>query len=512
MTSHALSSATRLDALSASRLPASIERPAYDRAALKPGILHLGDGAFHRCHQAEWTDDALAVEFGDWGIVGVNLRAPDVSTLLGPQSGLFCRELREGGTVTRRLVGSEIAHHSVLDDSYDPHRLTLLAALEAAADPAIRLITMTVTEKGYCHIPATGEFNRNHPDIRHDIASPRLPRSVPGYILEALTLRISRGLPLPAIMSCDNVPDNGATLRRCVIGLAQEVDPVVARHIETGVHFLNTMVDRIVPATQDADIERFAAETGITDYGLVVGEPFRMWVIEDPHGVSKPAWDKVGALVVDDVHAYEILKMRVLNGIQSNVCQLGLLSDLPFMADVMAQRAFEDFARRTIMAETVPGLPAVPGIDVPAYVEQSIRRLKNPDLKHGTLQISTDGSQKIRQRLLEPLRACLRDGRQADGLLLGVAGWMCYASGLHWQNRPVDVRDPMAAVTTAIGQHHRDDPEGLVQAMLEIEAVFGTDLIAVEAVRTALVSFVRQLRTAPAIDVVAALVAHNSFA
>lgn len=495
----------RLTAATAAQLPASIQRPGYDRARLKPGILHLGDGAFHRCHQAEWTDDALALEFGDWGIVGVNLRAPDLASTLGAQSGLFCRELREDGAVTRRLVGSEIAHHQVLDESYDPHRLTLRTALEAAADPAIRLITMTVTEKGYCHIPATGELNLEHPDIRHDIASPRTPVSVPGFVLEALTLRIQRALPLPALMSCDNVPDNGATLRRAVLGLAQRIDQRIADRIADEVHFLNTMVDRIVPATQDADIARFAEEASIADYGLVVGEPFRMWVIEDTHHCPMPAWDKLGALVVDDVRPYEILKMRVLNGIQSNVCQLGLLSDLEFMADVMGHDAFVTHARRTILDEVVPGLPDVPGIDIPAYVEQSIRRLKNPDLKHGTLQISTDGSQKIRQRLLEPLRACLKANRVADGLLLGVAGWMCYAGGLHWQGKPVDVRDPKSAITTEIGKRHGNDPAAFVAAMLGIDDIFGTDLAGNNAVRTALAKFVAQLRQVPAIEAVAAL-------
>lgn len=496
---------SRLSADTAARLPASVQRPGYDRTKLKPGILHMGDGAFHRCHQAEWTDDALAAEFGDWGIVGVNLRPPDLANTLGAQSGLFCRELREGGEVTRRLVASEVAHISVLDENYDPHRLSLRAALRAAADPAIRLITMTVTEKGYCHIPATGELNTDHPDIRHDIAAPRTPRSVPGFILEALTLRIKQGIALPAMMSCDNVPDNGATLRRAVLGLAERVDTAIAARIAQGGHFLNTMVDRIVPATQDADLERFAVETGLDDFGLVVGEPFRMWVIEDTHHCAMPAWNKVGALVVDDVRPYEILKMRVLNGIQSNVCQLGLLSDLKFMADVMWRRTFEDFARRTIMTEVVPGLPAVPGIDVPAYVEQSIRRLKNPDLKHGTLQISTDGSQKIRQRLLEPLRACLKAGRKADGLLLGVAGWMCYAAGLHYRNVPIDVRDPKSATTTEIGRRYGHDPVAFVAAMLAIADIFGTDLAANDTVRTSLAKVVGQLRAEPAAQVVAAL-------
>jgi fructuronate reductase len=489
------------------QLPASVQRPGYDRSALKPGILHLGDGAFHRCHQAEWTDDALAAEFGAWGIVGVNLRPPDIAGLLGPQSGLFCRELREDGQVTRRLVGSELAHLTVLDEADDPQRLSLKAALEAAADPAIRLITMTVTEKGYCHIPATGELDVDHPDIQHDIATPHIPRSVPGFILEVLALRLARGVALPAIMSCDNVPDNGATLRRAVLGLAERVQPAITRQISMEGRFLNTMVDRIVPATQDADIERFARETGLFDAALVVGEPFRMWVIEDTHQCAMPAWHTVGALVVDDVRPYEILKMRVLNGIQSNVCQLGLLSDLEFMADVMGRPMFEAFARRTILDEVVPGLPPVTGIDVAAYVEQSIRRLKNPDLKHGTLQISTDGSQKIRQRLLEPLRSCLAAGRSANGLLLGIAGWMCYAAGLHWSGKTVDVRDPKSAATIEIGHRLEGDPRGFVYEMLQLSDIFGTDLVANDSVRTALAEYVGQLRLRPAIDVVVALLA-----
>lgn len=499
-----LPAATRLIPATAPRLPASVQRPAYDRTQLKTGILHLGDGAFHRCHQAEWTDDALAAEFGDWGIVGVNLRPPDLGSTLGAQSGLFCRELREDGAVTRRLIGSEISHLTVFDAGYDPHRLSLAAALDAAADPAIRLITLTVTEKGYCHIPATGALDLAHPDIVHDIAHPRTPRSVPGFLLEALRLRLLRGLAVPAIMSCDNVPDNGVTLQRAVLGLAQQIDPQLVERLGD-VHFLSTMVDRIVPATEDRDIASFADETGIVDYGLVVGEPFRMWVIEDTHRCAMPAWAAVGALVVDDVRPYETLKMRVLNGIQSNVCQLGLLSDLEFMADVMGLETFEVFARRTILDEVVPGLPTVPGIDVAAYVEQSIRRLKNPDLRHGTLQISTDGSQKIRQRLLEPLRAAIAAGCPANGLLLGVAGWMCYAGGLHWRNAPIDIRDPKAAATAEIGRRLGHDPEAFVSEMLGLADIFGTDLAANAAVGTALVKFVGGLRAAPGIEVVAAL-------
>lgn len=470
------SGSQRLGAGTIDRLPRSIRRPAYDRSRLGAGILHLGAGAFHRCHQADYTDDALEARFGDWGIVGVNLRPPAISEILNDQDDYYCRELRDNGKVERRLIGSLVETMSVLDEGYDEHRLTLSKAIARAVAPDIRLINMTVTEKGYCHIPATGELDESHPDILHDIADPVRPRSAPGFVLRVLALRFRQGLPAPLIMSCDNVPDNAATLRRSVLGLAHATDAALARRIEDEVRFLNTMVDRIVPATRPENLDAFEAETGLRDYGLVTGEPFRMWVIETAEGADLPAWDAAGALFVRDVRPYEILKMRVVNGIQSNVCQLGLLSGLEFMADVMAQEVFAAFARQTISREVILNLPEVAGVDTGAYLEQTIGRLKNADLKHGTLQISTDGSQKIRQRLLEPMRAGLKAGTPIGGLVLGLAGWMKYASGRDWQGRVIDVRDPFATETTAIGQASTDDAEAMVERFLHMTSIFGPDL------------------------------------
>lgn len=491
-------------------LPAEIRRPGFDRGRLRPRILHIGAGAFHRCHQVEWTDDANEAEAGDWGIVALNLRPPDLQSLHGGQAGLFCRELRQAGSVERRLVGSEIRTLSVLDEGADPQRRTLGEALAVAADPSIELVMLTITEKGYCHIPATGELDLDHPDIRHDIAEPAWPLSAPGFVLAAMLERMRRGVSLPTVISCDNVPDNGATLRRCVIGLCRLVAPDQAEALARDGRFLNTMVDRIVPATREEDIERFAAETGVVDRGLVVGEPFRMWVIEDRYGTSLPAWQRCGALVVEDVHPYELLKMRVLNGIQSNVCQLGVLSGIEFMADLMARETFRAFARRTIAEEVLPGLPPIAGIDVEAYLEQSIERLRNPDLRHATAQISMDGSQKIRQRLLEPLRWCLAEGRPADGLLLGVAGWMTYAGGRQWNGEAIEVRDPFAAQTMAIGERRRGDAKGFVRDMLSISGIFGTDLAAREDVVEGLARRVAELWRRPAEAVVAAHLSPNS--
>jgi fructuronate reductase len=262
--------------------------------------------------------------------------------------------------------------------------------------------------------------------------------------------------------------------------------------------FVNTMVDRIVPSTRPEDIAQFAADTGVEDLGLVVGEPFRMWVLEDRFAGPLPAWQNAGALFVRDVAAYEILKMRVVNGIQSNLCQLGLLSGVEFMADVMSEDGFCEFARRTITREVAPNLPPVPGIDVPAYVAQTIARLKNPALKHRTLQISTDGSQKIKQRLLEPWRAGLRAGTPCDGLLLGIAGWMQYASGRDSTGQALDVRDPYAERTQEIARASGGDPALLVDGMLGIEAIFGTDLHADDAIRARLTEALARLHAQPA--------------
>jgi fructuronate reductase len=479
------------------RLPANIRRFGYDRSRLTPGILHLGVGAFHRCHQAEYTDDALETVFGPWGIVGVNLRVPDLEPMLGAQSGLYCRELRHHGEISRRLVGALVDTISVAEASRDPQRASLRRALDAASSPDIGVVTMTVTEKGYCHVPATGELDLDHPDIIHDIAHPQTAVSVPGFVLRVLAMRLAAGQPLPALISCDNVPDNGSTLRRSVLGLAQKIDPALRDRVEREACFVNTMVDRIVPATRDEDIAAFAAATGVEDRGLVVGEPFRMWVLEDRFGGPLPAWDRAGAMFVRDVAPYEILKMRVVNGIQSNLCQLGVLSGVEFMSDVMAEEGFADFARRTIAREVVAHLPDVPGIDVSAYVAETIGRLKNPALKHRTLQISTDGSQKIKQRLLEPLRAALKAGTPCGGLLLGIAGWMKYASGVDSAGKALDVLDPFAERTRAMAVASGGDPAVFVHGMLGIEAIFGADLVNNSFVKDRLTAFVADLGARP---------------
>ncbi len=478
--------ALRLSPETALRLPKSVRRPGFDRDRLKTGILHLGVGAFHRCHQAEFTDDALEARPGAWGIRGVNLAPPDLGPSLGEQDGLFCRELRDAGARDRRLVGSMVETLS----STGPEGGAAVRA--AGQDPGIRVVTMTVTEKGYCHVPATGELDLANPAIRRDLADPARAASVPGFVVRMLSDRWERGIAPPVLISCDNVPGNGDTLRRCVSDFAARIDGRLAEHIARKAVFLNTMVDRIVPATRAEDRDGFEAATGLRDEALVVGEPFRMWVIED-RGVELPAWDVAGAIVSRDVHAYEILKMRVVNGIQSNLCQLGLMSGVEFMAEVMADPVFAAFAERTIRREVIAHLPPVPGIDLDEYLRTTLRRLGNPDLRHGTAQISTDGSMKIAQRLLEPMRAARRAGTPFGGLALGLAGWIHHVCGRDHAGRAVPVNDPLSEATLAIGGRTTDAGER-VRAFLGIREVFGNDLAGDPEVVAALAGFLGEMQ------------------
>jgi fructuronate reductase len=460
----------RLGPATLAALPAEVIRPAYDRGALAPGLMHLGLGAFARCHLAEHTEDALAHRFGRWGIRAVNLRPPDLGAMLTPQAGLYIRELREGGARARRVIGAVIDAMTVTDDA------ALDVALARAADPAIRAVTLTVTEKGYCHIPATGRLDETHPDIRHDVAHPDQPRSVPGFVLAAIRRRRSAGHAPPAFLSCDNVPDNGGTLRRCVLALAAAGDPALSRWIGETVAFPCSMVDRIVPATRPEDIAALAAETGLTDRALTIGEPFRMWVIARDIRAHLPDWQAAGALLVDDVAPYESLKMRVVNGAQTGLCHLGHMAGHEVMAEVMADPLFAGFAARLLGDEIAPHLPRVAGIAPEDYTAQTLRRLRNPALRHSTAQIATDGSRKIRQRLLDPLADCLDAGQPAPLLELAVAGWLAHVGRIAVAKVPTGVADPILPEVAALRAATGDAAAPYVARMLALGSVFAADV------------------------------------
>jgi fructuronate reductase len=445
---------------------ASAARPwRYSRPALRPGIVHLGVGAFHRAHQAVYTDLALEQAFGRWGICGVSLRRPEVRDRLAPQDGLYTVAERDGAGERLQVVG---CLRRLLVAPEDP-----AAVVAQIASPATTIVSLTVTEKGYCHDPASGRLDWAHADIMHDLAEPERPRSAIALLVAGLERRRSEQSPPPTVMSCDNLPANGRTLRGLVIALAARRDEALARWIEAEVGFPSSMVDRIVPAATAADIARIGQALGLHDAAPVICEPFRQWVIEDRFAGPRPAWELAGAQLVADVAPYEEMKLRLLNGSHSAIAYLGWLAGFEHVCEVMAEPDLEAFVRG-MMAEIAATL-RVPD-DLDAYQATLIARFANPALGHRTRQIAMDGSQKLPQRLLGPIRDRLRVGAAIDHLCLAVAAWIRYAAGRDEQGRAIEVADPLAHRFAAISAEADGDPEALARGFLELGEVFGADL------------------------------------
>ncbi|MFO1061209.1 MAG: mannitol dehydrogenase family protein [Dongiaceae bacterium] len=438
----------------------------YDRASVTPGVVHLGIGAFHRAHMAAYVDDLLA---GDpsWGIIGASLRRPDTRQALAPQDFLYTLAVRSGGGTALRVVGALL---DVLDAA--TQRDALLAAM---ADPRIRLVSLTVTEKGYCHDPATGALDPAHPDVLHDLANPGAPVSAPGLIVRALALRRAAGAAPFTVLCCDNLPANGETTARVVAGFAALDDAALAAWISGNVAFPSTMVDRIVPATTEADRAMVREATGLADAWPVMTEPFSQWVIEDRFPAGRPHFERAGAQLVADVRPYELMKLRMLNGSHSMLAYLGYLAGHEHVSEAIADPHLRRFIHDFMTEEAMPTLPAGLG-DLAAYREALLQRFANPALRHRTWQIAMDGSQKLPQRLLGTIRDRLARGLPVARATLGVAAWMRYVMGVDEQGRPIDVRDPLAERLRRICAAAGDAPEALVDGLLQVAPVFGDDL------------------------------------
>ena len=393
-------------------------------------MAHIGIGAFHRCHQAEYTEDALEAGADDRAEIGINIRPPSIEAQLAPQDCLYTRLLLEGDKAEARIIGSI---RRVLDADREPEE-----ALAALADPGIDVISMTVTEKGYCHVPASGMLDWDRAEIAEDLKRSAGRQSLPGFLAEMIARRMAAKAPV-TLISCDNIPGNGHILRNIVSGFADAADKKLAVWISDNVRFPSTMVDRIVPATRPDDLARVEQITGLCDEGVVVGEPYRQWVIEDDFNRPRPRWDIAGAEFVRDVEPYEFIKMRVLNACQTALSYLGALSGLGTTCDDVRDPLLRDFATRMILDETAAVLPVVSGMQVGPYLKLTLARLGNPAIRHSNHQIATDGSQKINQRILQPLRDRTAKGQPSPLLETAVAGWVAYlaksqpAFGAAWE-------------------------------------------------------------------------------
>jgi fructuronate reductase len=454
----------RLSNASCDQLPVSIRRPAYERSRVTPGIVHLGIGAFHRAHQAIFVDDLLARGAMDWGIIGASLRSPDTSEALAPQDCLYTVAIRAGAETQHRVIGSIV---ETCVAKTDPAGL-----IARMADPRTRIVTLTVTEKGYCHTPQTGELDEQHPHILHDLAYPDAPRSAPGFLVAALARRKAAGLAPFTVLSCDNLSANGHTVQRVLTRFAALTSPELGRWIEAEVACPSTMVDRIVPETTAADRAAVASALHMTDAWPVIAEPFIQWIIEDRFSASRPDFAAVGAQFVADVLPFEHMKLRLLNASHSGLAYLGYLAGYDTIAATMADPHFAAFARR-LMDDSAPTLTMPPGTDLATYTQSLLARFSNTALQHRTSQIAMDGSQKLPQRLLGTMRDRLAKGLTIDTHALAVAGWMRYVTAMDEQGRSIDVRDPLAKQLAAIAATTGPVADRLAPALLNVSAVFG---------------------------------------
>ena len=348
------------------------------------------------------------------------------------------------------------------------------AVLEAMADPGVRIVSLTVTEKGYCYNPATGVLTVDHPDIAHDLQQ-EMPRSAPGFLVRALARRRAAGMPPFTVLSCDNLPENGALVRQIVLDFAHLIDPSLAQWLGENGQFPATMVDRITPATTPADIARVTAVTGLYDSAPVLHEPFRQWVIEDNfvNGLQ-PDFAAVGVRMVDDVTSFEQMKLRMLNGSHSALAYLGYLAGHETISDTVADPAFAAYVRQ-LWAEILPVVRAPQGFDLQVYAQALMERYANPKIRHRTWQIAMDGSQKLPQRLLGSLEANISAGKPVPGLSLAVAAWMYYVGGIDQTGQPIDVKDPMAEKLRAISDASTT-PADKVAALLSLSEIFPIEL------------------------------------
>ncbi|OWV96484.1 D-mannonate oxidoreductase [Rhizobium sp. R72] len=426
---------------SLSGLAPTAKLPGYDRKALKTGILHLGPGAFFRAHFAPFTDAAIAAAGGDWGIEVASLRTADVADHLNEQNGLYTMLVRDTSGTTAHVIGPILRAHVATRNPGD-----LLARLE---DPAIKIVSLTVTEKAYGFDSATGGLDLKHPDIAADLANRHAPRGVIGYLVEGLARRRAKGIAPFTPLSCDNLPSNGAVLKRLVLEFAARIDPELRQWIEENVPFPSTMVDRITPASTDATYRDAERLTGRQDLAAIETEPFTQWVIEDHFANGRPEWEKAGALMVEEVSAYEKMKLRMLNGAHSLLAYLGYIGGYEFIRDVMDDTGLAALARRHMNAAAAT-LDPVPGIDLDAYADELIARFANKAIAHRTYQIAMDGTQKLPQRLLEPATEALTHGAKAETYAIAVAAWMRYALGVDRKGENYELRDPRAVEIAAL--------------------------------------------------------------
>lgn len=444
-------------------LPAQVATPAYDRTQVTCGIVHLGLGAFHRAHQAYYTDQVLADDL-TWGIIGAGVISREMQEALTPQEGLYTLAQSSIDGEALRVIGSVI---EVLGGTEDAEKL-----LAKMAHMSTRIVSITVTEKGYFLDPATGALRVDAAPIAADLQTPEAPKTVPGLIVAALRARWQNQQTPFTVMSCDNLANNGVLVKRAVLAYASLIDKDLAAWIEKEVAFPCTMVDRITPATTDADRARISEKIGLQDHWPVVTEQFSQWVIEEHFTQGRPAWEKGGAIFSTDIESWEMMKLRCLNGAHSTLSYMGQMLGCQTVAEAMSNSTISSYID-SLWQEIIPTFKAPDGADPQAYVKLLKTRFQNPSLRHLTAQIAMDGSQKLPLRLLAPLRYWLEQNKTAPFIEGALAAWMLYVTKTVKQGGAEALKDPMAAQIAQCVNKASADSACVVSALMSLTAIFG---------------------------------------
>ncbi|MBW4422416.1 MAG: mannitol dehydrogenase family protein [Myxacorys californica WJT36-NPBG1] len=459
-------STIHLNEASLSRLPQNVRIPKYDRTQLINGIVHIGVGAFHRAHQALYLDNYFHQTLDrHWGICGVGLLEQDkrLRDAFQAQDCLYTLVERAPAGDSAQIIAS-INRYLFAPDNRQ-------AVIEALAAPECRIVTLTITEAGYYYIEGSGEFDVNHPTIQHDLQHPEAPIGTFGFLSAALERRRNQGLPPFTVLSCDNLQGNGAIARNMLTAFAELHDPHLARWITENVAFPNSMVDRITPATTELDKMMVAEKFGIDDAFPVVAEPFIQWVIEDSFCAGRPDWETVGVQMTSDVHAYELMKIRLLNASHVLIGYLGVLAGYRYVDEVMADPVFRQ-AVSALMEEVTSVLQPVPGIDLSDYKKTLIERFANPKIQDQLPRLCLNGSAKLPKFILGSLRDQLQRGGEINYLSLVIAAWCRYLNGQDDQGNAIAIDDPLADLLKQQARIGGLDPRPL----LTVSEIFGEDL------------------------------------
>ena len=446
---------------------ARVQQPNYNTITAC-GIVHLGIGAFHRGHQAVYTDSVIQASGNSWGICGVSLRRPIIRDRLAPQDYRYAVIEKSVQSETARIIS---ILQNILVAPEDP-----TAVITQMANPDCKIVSLTITEKGYHHDPASGKLQLHHSSIQHDLEHLDVPQTAIGFIVAALQQRYQQQQSPFTVLSCDNLPHNGQLLRGLVLEFTAAYDTKLAKWIETNVTFPNTMVDRIVPATTENDINEAKRILNVTDQAVIICELFKQWIIEDQFCNGRPQWELAGAQLVQDVTLFENMKLRMLNGCHSTLAYLGYLAGYEFIYQVMKIPAFVSLIDKMMTNEIIPTLEVPEATDLLIYKDQLIERFRNPNIKHKTYQIAMDGSQKLPQRLLNTIRDRITASADYHLLALAVASWMRYACGINEQSEKIFIQDPLADRFAQIAAKDNGDVEQLVRQFTSITEIFGTDL------------------------------------